>query len=442
MFQSQNRIIIVDDQDSGLLTLAKKFSDKGLTYKLIHYSQLEDIDRKRLTGIRLAFFDINLATGQTVDLNQQEFNYETDASLATVYNTLSGAIESIISPDNGPFVLVFWSSNTPLINNFIKYVNDRQLNLPKPLSIKCIDKNEVDNIAVRINEIIGEIPIRLLYSFERKCEIASSHSINEIFSIIPKQEDISWGENDEIFENNFKQIFSHLAISSLGANANDNVDKGIIESLTPIVNFQIEKLNDNSWKEYLGDINRTKLDDSITSRLNRILHINLTPQHKERGAVYAINLQDYSLIENYNVWVRSLISFKNQFKANIQEHMQAEIQDLIDKSIPVAVEISAACDYSQNNARSLKYILGVKLPLIKSDLVNTQKPFNTFDPKMSFCIEDDHFQIFLDFNYIISSSLQNGNISDSLLFSFKKEIIDMIGNRYANHISRIGITSF
>lgn len=321
MFQSQNRIIIVDDQDSGLLTLAKKFSDKGLTYKLIHYSQLEDIDRKRLTGIRLAFFDINLATGQTVDLNQQEFNYETDASLATVYNTLSGAIESIISPDNGPFVLVFWSSNTPLINNFIKYVNDRQLNLPKPLSIKCIDKNEVDNIAVRINEIIGEIPIRLLYSFERKCEIASSHSINEIFSIIPKQEDISWGENDEIFENNFKQIFSHLAISSLGANANDNVDKGIIESLTPIVNFQIEKLNDNSWKEYLGDINRTKLDDSITSRLNRILHINLTPQHKERGAVYAINLQDYSLIENYDVWVRSLISFKNQFKANIQEHM-------------------------------------------------------------------------------------------------------------------------
>lgn len=370
MFQSQNRIIIVDDQDSGLLTLAKKFSEKGLTYKLIHYSQLEDMDREKLTGVRVAFFDINLATGQTVDLNQEEFNYKADASLSTVYNSLAGAIEHIISPDNGPFVLVFWSSNTPLINNFIQYVNDRELRLPKPLFIKCIDKNEIDNIDVRINEIIEEIPIRLLYNFERKCEIAASGSINEIYSIIPKQSDIAWGEKDNLFEENFKRVFSQLAISSLGKNANNNIDKGIIVSLTPIMNSQIEKLRDNSWKEYIGDINKSELDNSITSKLNTILHINLKPQHKERGSVYTIDIKRFNIIEDYESWVKSLISFRKEFKANTQDQKNDEIQHLIENSVPIAVEISAACDYSQNNGRSLKYILGVKTPLIKSDLIN------------------------------------------------------------------------
>ena len=48
--------------------------------------------------------------------------------------------------------------------------------------------------------------------------------------------------------------------------------------------------------------------------------------------------------------------------------------------------------------------------------------------------------IAFDFNYVLVD--YEPSIIESMLFGFKKEMMDMIGNQYANHISRIGITSF
>lgn len=451
MFQSQNRIIIVDDQDSGLLTLAKKFSDKGLTYKLIHYSQLEDMDREKLTGIRLAFFDINLAAGQTVDLNQQEFNYETDASLATVYNTLSGAIESIISPDNGPFVLVFWSSNTPLIDNFIQYVNDRQVNLPKPLSIKCIDKNEVDNIAVRINEIIEEIPIRLLYSFERKCEIAAVNTINQIFEIIPKDDNSNWGQQDLEFDSNFKKVFSKMAISRLGEKyAQQHPDKAIYESLIPLVGYElINFLPDDNWKNYLGNFSNSEYPTKFDlSKLNSIYHLDLKTEVtlNQRGAVFNYNIMTVGGVEpNYyfkELEDRTLDLFSKfiRFSSTISDFQKRYFRT---NSIFTLIEISPACDYSQGKSRNLNYLLALLTPVVKEGKIQFDKISDSILHKdiPTIYFNKRKYKIWINLNYSFSN-LDGVNNVTKPLFVLKKELVDMIGNRYANHISRIGITSF
>jgi len=47
----------------------------------------------------------------------------------------------------------------------------------------------------------------------------------------------------------------------------------------------------------------------------------------------------------------------------------------------------------------------------------------------------------LNFSYTICNSEISQVIGDPI-FCFKKEMMDMIGNQYANHISRIGITTF
>ena len=58
-----------------------------------------------------------------------------------------------------------------------------------------------------------------------------------------------------------------------------------------------------------------------------------------------------------------------------------------------------------------------------------------------FSLNGSEFNIWINFNYVISEFSKNKKFGNPL-FIFKKEIMDMIGNRYANHISRIGITSF
>ena len=48
--------------------------------------------------------------------------------------------------------------------------------------------------------------------------------------------------------------------------------------------------------------------------------------------------------------------------------------------------------------------------------------------------------IAFDFNYVLAD--YEPSIIESMLFGLKKEMMDTIGNQYANYISRIGITSF
>jgi len=60
-----------------------------------------------------------------------------------------------------------------------------------------------------------------------------------------------------------------------------------------------------------------------------------------------------------------------------------------------------------------------------------------------FRINTEEIVIALNMNYSFTVvSLFKDEWIGKPLFCFKKELMDMIGNKYANHISRIGITTF
>ena len=70
---------------------------------------------------------------------------------------------------------------------------------------------------------------------------------------------------------------------------------------------------------------------------------------------------------------------------------------------------------------------------------------SVLDLKSSFFDEvtNEYFNIFLNKNFVLTlnyNELDEGNIKH--LFNFKKEMMDYIGNTYANHISRIGTSLF
>lgn len=450
MFQSQNRIIIVDDNDRDLLTLAKKFSDKGLTYKLIHYQQFDDYEREKLTGVRLAFFDINLVPGgQNVNLHGQEYNYKENNNLSSVYNSLAGAIRSIISPNNGPFILIFWSLNTQLISNFIEYVNERNIDLPKPLAIKYINKADANNIDAEIKRIIKETSIRLLYSFERKCEIAAVNTINQIFQIIPKDESSDWGQQDSIFDTNLKKIFSKMALSKLGEHAKEHPDKAIYESLIPLMGYELVNfLPDDDWRNFLGNLDNAEYPNGFDySKLNSIYHLDLKSNVtlNQRGAVFSYNITTEEgvdpiyyfkhLEERTKNLFNKFIRFDNNFSDYEKRHFR-------ENSLFALIEISPACDYSQNKNRNLNYLLALITPIVEDEkelITQSESILHKDIPIIHF--NQKKYKIWINLNYSFSNIDGVASLTKPL-FVLKKELVDMIGNRYANHISRIGITSF
>ena len=180
-------------------------------------------------------------------------------------------------------------------------------------------------------------------------------------------------------------------------------------------------------------------DNFSIEKLNSILHIDDYNLEKktifDRGAVCSFLKEKFE--DNFERLFG--ISYTNWFSLTFPG-VNKEIRQ---KSIPIAVEFSAACDYSQNKKRTNKYILGVLYPMeLKRQLKEEYKGEYAFLLPFNFEFQSEIWSIGLNFNYTFTIVQTESPLENSPLFSLTKELMDTIGHKYASHVSRIGFTSF
>lgn len=449
-----NKIIIVDNEEKELKTLATVFWKEGIACKALEY---DGFYSKPLKGVRVAFFDVNLTS--SLAPTSEFYDYNSDPGLKDIFHQLAIALTCYIAKDNGPYALIFWTNNQRLVNNFKVFMDERisDYDVPVPVNIECIDKtdflksdlSEDEGLYSKICQLIHDSPINLLYDLEKKANQAVTNTINDIHSIT-LDDACSWQKPN----NNLKKTFIKIAESTIGRkHIKNRLGEGIISGLNPMINFHMEQLISNqSWNDLFpindSEIQSISLDSEKKYKLNTIFHINNNANRCERGSVYACSSD---LINRYigkknepNDWIRQLINFKLE----LDTEEKAQVQNIIKNSQIIAVELSPACDYSQNKNRLLKFILGIKTNEIDDRLLSTI-PAYSFFPKILMKPRDDSeqtFQLIFNFNYTVSLpkplSVNTDESIGDLLFSLKKDYMDMLTTKYANHISRIGITEF
>lgn len=427
-----NRIIIVDDSKEDLATLQKVFYDHGIGCRGFVYDEFNFPERP-LKGVRFAFFDIHL--NQSGDTN----------------STLKDAIRHYIASDNGPYILIFWSNNTELIESFIDFINrqedDFKLNL-KPLHLTSIDKTDFlssdKKLEERVDSILSSDFVKCIIKFDESVLIAARETINKILGIIPYPKNWNYGiskESDLLTQ----KVFSNIAFSLSGLSyAKNNPDLAIKESIAPIFKHVLEQNSDNYWQFYLKPLQEatTPKDLSLpenvsTEKLNSIFHIDTTPENlsiRHRGAVCPFMLTDKEEVFNkffevsYNDWI--IKTFKHLHGKCASDEIQL-----------IALEFSAACDFSQNKPRTNKYILGVLFPSEYSSKL--KKGLAEFAYLLPFNFEYNGKGLAIGLNLNFTFNLPAANdILIKPLFILSKEAMDMIGHKYSLHLSRIGITSF
>jgi hypothetical protein len=426
MFKPENKIIIVDDIQEHLDELSKPFRDIGIDCTSFIYDATYN---PPLSNVRIAFFDIILnPSGGGSDPQRQ--------------NELAMAIKQYIAKDNGPYILIFWTSNKDKIEDIKDYIQRVHPDCPKPFFVDFIDKDVFMHKPIKLihklEKIINNETLKILFEFEHTAAKAASKTISQLYDIIPGKD--TWGVTKD-FQKNFEKVFSKIAVQSLGyKHAKEDPDNGIISSLLPILSYQIEKSQKlGKWKNYLVTLEKARSQKDIRypkdfceDKLNSILHIHQQDKidKSDRGSVVIIK-SDASFKTNYGLpfadWYALLLPGVTQPNRDISK--------------VVAIEISASCDYSQKKPRLNKYILAVLLPVgaekeIKKDrlpqyLMLIDGIFST----------DSKFKICINLNFVFSALPTDPKLGEPL-FVLKKEIMDQIGNRYANHVSRIGITSF
>lgn len=455
MFKAQNKIIIVDDNPRELETLSKSFLDNGIGCRPFQYVNTYN---EPLKNVRVAFFDINLGE-KSVDDTAKDLE-EIVKLNSPVYNDLAIAINQYIAKDNGPYALFFWTKNEKIKEGFIQYMQDRERGFSdtaSPILIGCIDKTqytsedneeEPNGLSERLLTVLNDDEIKFLFDFENKANEAGEKTINKLYEIIPKDKD--WGENNVLFEN-LGKILSKIAASTLGFNhSKENPNKAVYEGLLPLLNNEI--INSNSevnWAKILSPLfSATSFkeivspDDLIQKKVNSVFHIESIIGDKDvRGSVIEIDKNNSKVLETFNIpsinsWFNKLIPF-NRNKDSVKRATRND-------SKLIAIELSAACDFSNKKARINKYMLGFLVPCIKvkEDINQAQRSESSYHlGGCDFHIEGNNFQIWVNLNFVFGATSNDPRLGEPL-FIMKKEIMDMLGNRYASHISRIGITSF
>lgn len=452
MFKVKNKIIIVDDRQDELETLSKAFLDNGIGCRPLLY---DNAYFEPLTNIRIAFFDLNIGEKKVDDSGKTP--EEVEKLNSGVYNDLAVAINQYIAKDNGPFALIFWTKNKKIVDGFIKYMQNPERGFsesPFPIVIDCIDKDEFinanneNNLPQKLLEVLNLEEIKFLFNFETKANEAAEKTINKLYEIIPKDE--KWGENDVLFDN-LGKILSKIAASTLGFDySKENPNKAVYEGLLPLLNNEL--INSDSevdWSKILTPLfsaasfkEIVSPDDSIQRKVNSIFHLEPYAGEKDvRGNVIEIDKTNSEILQSFNIadvtlWFNKLLPF-NRDKTALKRATR-------NSAKLIAIELSAACDFSNKKERINKYVLGFMIPCInvKDDINQEQRIESSYHlGGCDFNLGDENFQIWLNLNFVFGAKSDDPRLGESL-FIMKKEIMDMLGNKYASHVSRIGITSF
>jgi len=450
MLVPNNKIIIIDNEPDELFDLAKVFLENGLPCRTFEYDQFYS---SPLNNVRIAFFDIKLNPSGTEKEEQ-------------IFSTLADAIKLYISADNSPFALVFWTNQSSLVAKFTKFVRERYDDVPSPFAIEYIDKVEVknrpDQLLQKIKDILRTPSISILFDFEAKAQRASSVTMDRIFKVIPKNDE--WG-NSKTFIRNFEAVFAKIASHSLGfEHAKSFPDKAVNQALLPILNHDFLSIvdKDQIWKNFIQVLQNVTKESELSypenftsSELNSIFHIDTSSEiaSDTRGGVFSIDMSRFIVPIEFKIqyyfslkdYFKEVQLFISQMFFRLNSSTPAEIKGRIENETQfIAVEISASCDFSQNKNRTNKYILGALTPYFdKREYLDRNSSADSILHKdiPNIMHNGKEALIWLNLNYVFSDIEITTKIEEPL-FIIKKELVDMIGNRYANHVSRIGITSF
>ena len=438
MLAENNRIVLVDDNEGDLKRLSSIFSERGIGCRTFLYDGIS-FPEEPLTGVRMIFLDVNLSNSG--DTNSR-------------FAVLEDALRKYVSKKNY-FVLAFWTTHVGDIENFKSFVNRDTAaeEVPKPMLVVPLDKaqfvDDQDALEDKLSQIFEERLVKCLFSFDEDIQKAANKCLTNIVKLAPF--DDSWGDNTR-FEANVRNLFTKIAIVFSGLQpAKENPDKSIKEVIAPSFLYDLTELNQNTWQTFLNMSAKsdeelrsiTFIGENTPAKLNTILNIDPSTDDVEaRGSVRKMKMDEDG---------RSY--FQNTFAVSVEDFIKTKMVNtknecFVNEATIIAVEISAACDYSNDKPRLHHYMLGIMskrkdfddhVNKTRTKQIGEHLLITPFD----FIYDGEVYCLVFNMNYTFNEESTElfGTLGEKI-FGLKSEVMNFISDCHAHHISRIGYASF
>lgn len=339
--------VVIDDESEHILEITTALASKGISTIPVHYkdpsSAYKSCAEAAIAHPRIIITDIQMREGGTTP---------TRSDLANVTKCLT----EIIQKTSGPYIILAWTSVPNSFDSLKEYVSKafEKKNIRKPFYFDTICKNKckpdgaifnADIILQKFSEHLdAQKQMKALMHWEKSVLSAAASSVDEL---VGQDTGLSLG----------KTLYA-LAKQVAGANLTGHeaiaVNEALIYVLKDKLSFlALNKTSQNIWYEALQGQPVPELTYQEKAQLNNILHFddNIDKSIICPGDIWIVNKQEafFKLLSS-NAEVENQVKlFKNEIHDN-------------DNSKIVCLEISPACDFSNNKKLFKSIALGVTLP--------------------------------------------------------------------------------
>lgn len=433
------RVIVVDDQEEEATPVLKALARKGIPAAYFNGNSQELPQKNdRLSGVRLAILDMDLIGG--------------GASGKTKAAALANVLKKILTPGNGPYALLIWTRHPELQEIFENYLFLAK-NIPNPIFSVMIAKDECKDaegnfdltvLSLKIQESLSQFsPLLFLQAWEEQSFAASTAVTSELSSLAVVDDD-----NLDQWRTLWKTRLLELMYAMARAEAEQHLDNGtclnaIYNSLSSLHADRMES-NATVLSHALTDSTaeimaaRKDCDSPSKARLNTMLHLSFENlNHFTAGNIYKCSSKTtpgwvpdkYKLLED-------IVQGEKGSEVKVQK-----MQELSSVSIPVLVEVSAACDHAQKNIRLARFIYGLIVP---ANMINTLKrnagfiwEFGPIFLKRPVATAGQYY-IYFSSRHLVTSKLEKV-MKFNAVARLRSQALTDLRFWYAQHAARAGI---
>jgi len=432
------RIAVVDDDPASVKAIRESLEKLGTACLPVLVQAGRPSVPNPVRGIRLLFLDIHLVSG--------------GQSGAALYDICGAIAEQVLAKDNGPYVLVIWTSHKDERKALLSHLSAHYPALPQPLASLEMAKEDFlqgggfdsARLAERIAELLKSQPqANALLHWEDAVDAACGDLISVLMGFISRGEMFLGTANEKL-----ERLLTAIAQRSVGArNVSDDVLAAINEGFVPLLLDRLSHIPDKNEKlaeKWTAAVTKpdtlVSMDLAESASLNGMHHIAsaISGEYKPgmRGAIY-------ELPENYDLSV--LITGIDPNKL-LDTYIQRKdgtpdgLATLKSKIRWCLVGLRAACDQAQQNVGLHRLLLALRIP----DPIGV-KGFGPLKHGASHCsmpmLIDGHVSKFVfNFHYLVTLTESQFNaMKVKSTLRFRENFCGDLENRFAAHASRPGL---
>lgn len=370
-------IAVVDDDSDHLKKLVGCLNNMGYAALPVLFAEGKAQIRQPLSSIQILFMDIHLIPA--VPVGPQAFDI------------VSQALEAVIASDNGPYILITWSTHPDQHGALMEHLAEEgnvATSVPVPLASARLDKNQylgrpddLTKLEQDIRDVVGQIPqINAIMGWSNAARIAAGEVAHSLMNLLPRADRFR-GQVGERLE----QLMTAIAREGAGGNAAADLTAAMNEGLAPILVDRLlhataanRQLSEDNWQAAISKPSVPPgLENQDKAALNTMNTISVHDIENiaagSRGAVCELpeNFPDGRdfltvfgaasevIFDEY----LTLMSEEHRAAGNMTKPQKRELRaETLAACSFRLIGVSAICDFAWGRVPVKKLLLGLEVP--------------------------------------------------------------------------------